>query len=134
MNAPYPFASQLTEGEVDLGEALVRSWRAHGAFQVAATDEVLSESRRAFAAGERFFTRPTAAKARYVSNLTYAGYAAAGEEAEAAGADRCESFTVCQDIAPDDPRVREFWPCHGPVPWPDAQYRRAMLALCDRLG
>ncbi len=134
MKAPYTFASQQpAEGEVDLGEALVRSWRTQGAFQVAA-DEVRAESRPAFAASERFFTRPAMAKARHTSNLTYAGYAAAGEEADATEADRCEAFTVCQDIAPDDPRVREFWPCHGPVPWPDAQYRRAMLALSDRLG
>ena len=141
MTATYTFTSQPTEAEdgaraeveFGLGEALVRSWRAQGVFQVAA-DEVLAQSRRAFEASERFFARPAAVKARCISNLTYAGYAAAGEEADAAEADRCEAFTVCQDIAPDDPRVREFWPCHGPVPWPDAQYRRALLALADRLG
>ncbi|HZU59262.1 MAG TPA: 2-oxoglutarate and iron-dependent oxygenase domain-containing protein [Actinocrinis sp.] len=133
MKVPYPFASQPALGEARLGEALVRSWRTEGAFQVAA-GELAPEARRAFAASERFFARPAAAKARYVSNLTYAGYAAPGEEAEATEPDRCETFTVCQDIAPDDPRVREYWPCHGPVPWPDAQYRRAMLALADRLG
>lgn len=133
MKAPYPFAPQSAAAEAQLGAALVRSWCAEGAFQVAA-EELLPESRRAFAAGERFFARPAAAKARYVSDLTYAGYAAPGEEAQATETDRCEAFTVCQDIAPDDPRVRESWPCHGPVPWPDAQYRRAMLALADRLG
>lgn len=133
MRVPYPFATQPAPAEAQLGEALVRSWRTEGAFQVAA-EELAPEAQRAFAAGERFFARPATAKARYVSNLTYAGYAAAGEEAEATEPDRCEAFTVCQDIAPDDPRVREFWPCHGPVPWPDAQYRRAMLALADRLG
>lgn len=137
MKAPYLFAPQPAADEAQLGEALVRSWRAEGAFQVAA-EELLPESRSAFAASEHFFARPAAAKARYVSDLTYAGYAApgeaAGEETGPTQADHCEAFTVCQDIAPDDPRVREFWPCHGPVPWPDAQYRRAMLALADRLG
>ncbi|HEU5355211.1 MAG TPA: 2-oxoglutarate and iron-dependent oxygenase domain-containing protein [Actinocrinis sp.] len=139
MTATYTFVSQPAETqaqagvEVGLGEALVRSWRAQGAFQIAA-DEVLAQSRRAFEASERFFARPAAAKARCISNLTYAGYAAAGEEADATEADRSEAFTVCQDIALDDPRVREFWPCHGPVPWPDAQYRRALLALAERLG
>jgi isopenicillin N synthase-like dioxygenase len=126
--APPPAAA-----EAELGEALVRSWQTEGAFQVAA-GELQPDAERAFAASERFFARPATAKARYVSDLTYAGYAEPGEEAGAGEVDRRESFTVCQDIAPHDPRVRERWPCHGPVPWPDAHYRRAMLALTDRLG
>ena len=135
------------------------AWRGSGAFRLAANDalndaalagsalddaELGPRLRRAFASSRRFFALSAGRKSRFVSDLTYAGYTAPGEErgsAEKAGAgetsaeeEGCEVFTVCQDIAPHDPRVRERWPCHGPVPWPDAEFRRAMLALTEALG
>jgi 2-oxoglutarate dioxygenase / 2-oxoglutarate/L-arginine monooxygenase/decarboxylase len=59
---------------------------------------------------------------------------ASGEEMTAGEADLSEIFTVCPDVALDDPRVRAAWPCHGPVPWPDAAYRDRMGAVTDLFG
>ena len=120
--------------DLRIGRALVKAWRGDGIARVAMDPAQEKAVRRAEAASRRFFAQPPGFKSRFVSDLTYAGYAASGEQCTAAAADYAEIFTVCQDIAPDDPRVREHWPCHGPVPWPDTEHRRAALALADRLG
>ena len=88
----------------------------------------------AFEASRRFFRMPMASKARCISDLSYSGYIASGEEMTAGEADYSEIFTVCPDIAADDPRVRAQWPCHGPVPWPDEDYRDGMNAFTGMLG
>jgi isopenicillin N synthase-like dioxygenase len=85
-------------------------------------------------ASRRFFAQPLDVKSRLVSDLTYSGYIASGEEVTASEADYSEIFTVCPDIPADDPRVRAQWPCHGPVPWPDDAYRHAMRVFMDELG
>ncbi len=72
----------------------------------------------AVAASQRFFALPAGTKARHVSDLTYSGYIASGEEVTAGEADYSEIFTVCKDVAADDPRVVARWPCHGPSPGP----------------
>jgi 2-oxoglutarate dioxygenase / 2-oxoglutarate/L-arginine monooxygenase/decarboxylase len=117
-----------------LGKALVRAWRSDGILRVAMDPSHAQGVRRAYASSRRFFGQPPGIKARSVSDLTYAGYVATGEQITAGAGDCAELFTVCQDIAPDDPRVRERWPCHGPVPWPDSEFRRSTLGLMDRLG
>jgi isopenicillin N synthase-like dioxygenase len=122
------------EGDARLGKALVRAWRNDGIVRVAMTPSHAQGVRRAHAASRRFFEQPQGVKGRSVSDLTYAGYVASGEQITAGAADCAELFTVCQDIAPDDPRARERWPCHGPVPWPDAEFRRSAAGLMDRLG
>lgn len=129
-----PEGPQDPDDDARLGRALVRAWRASGAFQVTmnAADEQVAT--RASASGWRFFAQSDKAKVRCVSDATYAGYAAPGEHVTGDQADQAEIFTVCQDIAPDDPRARERWPGHGPVPWPDAEFRRSTLALMDLLG
>jgi len=129
-----PDAPGGADDDVQFGRALVRAWRSDGIARVAMDPAHERAVRRAETSSRRFFTQPTGFKSRFVSDLTYAGYVASGEQATGAAADYAEIFTVCQDIAPDDPRVREHWPCHGPVPWPDTEYRRAFLALADRLG
>lgn len=118
---------------------MVDAWRDGDAFELTLDEAAIGpQLRRAFASSRRFFALSAGRKSRYVSDLTYAGYAAPGEECagaeDDAGEEGCEAFTVCQDIAPHDPRVRERWPCHGPVPWPDAEFRRAMLGLTEALG
>ncbi|HEU5331214.1 MAG TPA: 2-oxoglutarate and iron-dependent oxygenase domain-containing protein [Actinocrinis sp.] len=129
-----PGAPGGADDDAQIGRALVKAWRADGIARVAMDPAQEKAVRRAEASSRRFFAQPAGFKSRFVSDLTYAGYAASGEQSTAAAADYAEIFTVCQDIAPDDPRVREHWPCHGPVPWPDTEYRRALLALADRLG
>ena len=136
MIAPFelPEGPQDFDDDVRLGKALVRAWREGGAFQVVMgpADERVVE--RATASGRRFFDQSEKSKARCANDATYAGYAAPGEHTTGNEADQAEIFTVCQDIAPDDPRARERWPGHGPVPWPDAEFRRATLGLMDLLG
>jgi 2-oxoglutarate dioxygenase / 2-oxoglutarate/L-arginine monooxygenase/decarboxylase len=123
-----------TEADVRLGHDLIGAWQRDGIFQVATgptQDRVIMD---AMAASARFFRLPMPVKAGHVSDLTYSGYIASGEEVTAGEADYSEIFTVCQDVAADDPRVRQRWPCHGPVPWPDPEYAQRMRALMEQFG
>lgn len=129
-----PEGPQDPDDDARLGRALVRAWRDAGVFQVTVNPTDERVVRRATESGRRFFDQSEKAKARCVNDTTYAGYAAPGEHVTGDQADQVEIFTVCQDIAPDDPRARERWPGHGPVPWPDAEFRRSTLALMDLLG
>ncbi|MET8848432.1 2OG-Fe(II) oxygenase family protein [Amycolatopsis sp. NPDC004625] len=117
-----------------LGRQLVRTWETDGIFQVAATGEQDRITREALAESRRFFARSLPEKVKFVSDLTYSGYIASGEEVTAGEADFSEIFTVCPDIPPEDPRVTGGWPCHGPVPWPDEGYRAAMTAHLREVG
>src|SRR6266536_712582 len=123
-----------TDSDLGLGHDLVRAWQTDGIFQVAtdpAQDRVTAE---AVEASKRFFRLPMEVKARHVSDLTYSGYIASGEEVTAGEADYSEIFTVCKDVAVNDPRVQQRWPCHGPTPWPDLVYQQRMQALMAQLG
>ena len=123
-----------TESDVRLAHDLVGAWQTDGIFQVAtdpAQDRVTLD---AIEASSRFFRLPMQVKARHVSDLTYSGYIASGEEVTAGETDYSEIFTVCEDIAVDDPRVQQRWPCHGPVPWPDGAYKHRMSAFMDQLA
>jgi isopenicillin N synthase-like dioxygenase len=129
-----PDAVTATETDVRLGHDLVRAWRADGIAQVAtdlAQDRVTAD---AIEASKRFFAQPMEVKARHVSDLSFSGYIASGEEVTAGEADYSEIFTVCKDLPPADPRVQQLWPCHGPVPWPSAEYAPRMQAFTDQLG
>src|SRR4029453_16559790 len=83
---------------------------------------------------KRFFARPMEDKASHVSDLTYSGYIASGEEVTAGEADYSDIFTVCKDVAADDLRVQRQWPCHGPAPWPSSAYEQRMKLFMDQLG
>jgi isopenicillin N synthase-like dioxygenase len=129
-----PEAVTGTESDVCLGHDLVRAWQADGILQVAtdpAQDRVTAD---AIEASKRFFAQPMEVKARHVGDLSYSGYIASGEEVTAGEADYSEIFTVCKDLSPADPRVQQQWPCHGPAPWPSAEYARRMQAFTDQLG
>ena len=120
--------------DLALGRAMIAAWRRDGIFQIAMEDTQAALGEDAFAASRRFFRLPQADKARCVSELSYSGYIASGEELTAGEADYSEIYTVCKDLALDDPRVRAAWPCHGPAPWPDQAYRRSMQGFMDGLG
>jgi isopenicillin N synthase-like dioxygenase len=126
----------VTGSTVDriLGRRLVETWQEDGIFQIATTREQDRKTQEALAASRRFFSKPLPEKAEFVSDLTYSGYIASGEEVTAGEADYSEIFTVCPDVPVDDFRVRQGWPCHGPVPWPDADYRDAMEAYLGEVG
>lgn len=117
-----------------LGRQLVRTWEDDGIFQVAATVEQARITGEALAESRRFFAKSLPEKAKFVSDLTYSGYIASGEEVTAGEADYSEIFTVCPDVPLTDTRVTEAWPCHGPVPWPDEGYRTAMEAHLREVG
>lgn len=123
-----------TEADIDLGSAMIKAWQTDGIFQVAATEKQQQVSRDAFAANKRFFAQPMDHKVKHVSDLSYAGYIASGEEITAGEPDFSEIYTVTKDLALSDPRVRASWPCHGPVPWPDEIYQQAMETFMNTLG
>jgi isopenicillin N synthase-like dioxygenase len=126
--------ASVVSTDLDLAREMVRAWEVDGIFQIAAEPGQERLIDAAIEASRRFFGRPLAHKASHVSDLTYSGYIASGEELTAGEADYSEIFTVCKDLPVDDVRVREGWPCHGPVPWPDPDYRQAMTAYLACVG
>jgi len=123
-----PDSVTRTDADRALGKEMIKAWQADGAFQIATTKEQDAVTRAAYAASKRFFNLPLARKAEQVSDLSYSGYIAPGEEINA------EIFLATKDVQPMDARVRENWPCHGPVPWPDKKYAQAMQTYMVDLG
>jgi isopenicillin N synthase-like dioxygenase len=122
------------EADICLGHDMVAAWQRDGIFQVAAAPDQVRTTLAAVDESKRFFHMPFQVKAGRVSDVTYSGYIASGEEVTAGEADYSEIFTVTKDLPETDARVRAGWPCHGPVPWPDAAYRQRMQAFMDMLG
>jgi isopenicillin N synthase-like dioxygenase len=120
--------------DIELADKLINAWRTDGIFQVAATTVQSRKTESAFAASKQYFLQPLASKSTCISDLTYSGYIASGEEVTAGEADYSEIFTVCKDLPLSHPRVQEQWPCHGPVPWPNEDYERSMKAFTNELG
>ncbi|SRR6266487_3698103 len=129
-----PLIVQGSDADKALGLALIAAWEADGIFQVQATPAQQAATEHALNASRGFFRRPLREKAAYVSDLTYSGYVASGEEETAGEKDGSEIFTVCPDIPGDDARVTGQWPCHGPVPWPSARYEAAMKDYMSVVG
>jgi isopenicillin N synthase-like dioxygenase len=134
-----PEAVRGTASDRALGRDMIEAWRSDGIFQIATRPVQAQRIITAMTAGRLFFSLPVEYKARHVSDLSYSGYGIFGETADAgvsgvAEAGRPEIFTVCKDVPAGDARVREQWPCHGPVPWPDLEYRLAMRAFMDMAG
>ncbi len=102
-----------TESDICLAQDLMRAWQTDGIFQVATDPAQNRVTADAMEASRRFFGLPLDVKARHVSDLTYSGYIASGEEVTAGEADYSEIFTVCKDVPVDDPRLHRRWPCHG---------------------
>lgn len=123
-----------SQSDADLAREMIQSWRTDGIFQVATNAIQNRKTKKAFEASRRFFRMSLELKSQCISDLTYSGYIASGEEVTAGEADYSEIFTVCRDVPLDDPRVQERWPCHGPVPWPDEDYGQSMKAFMDELG
>ncbi|GII82200.1 1-aminocyclopropane-1-carboxylate deaminase [Sphaerisporangium siamense] len=121
------------DSDARLAKDMIRAWQEDGVFQVATRPRQDALVAAAYAESGKFFARPQGFKAGHVSDLSYSGYTASGEEVTAGRADSAEIFTVCKDLPDDDPRVRDGWPCHGPVPWPGEDYRRAMTVLMHDL-
>jgi isopenicillin N synthase-like dioxygenase len=129
-----PFSVSGTESDIRLGRTMIEAWQADGIFQVATDAGQDRATANAMASSRRFFAKPLADKASHVSELTYSGYIASGEEVTAGEADYSEIFTVCKDLPLQDHRVKAGWPGHGPVPWPDVEYEDSMTTFMDELG
>jgi isopenicillin N synthase-like dioxygenase len=129
---PEYVGGTLADGR--LGKEMIHAWQTDGIFQVATGPEQSRRTRAAIASSRRFFGQPLTFKSTRVSDLSYSGYIASGEEMTAGEADYSEIFTVCKDLPRTDFRVEAGWPCHGPVPWPDPEYGQTMLAFMDMLG
>jgi 2-oxoglutarate dioxygenase / 2-oxoglutarate/L-arginine monooxygenase/decarboxylase len=129
-----PVTVSGTASDVRLGHELIRAWQTDGIFQVATDPAQDRITRDAVEQSRRFFRLPMDVKARHLSDLSYSGYIASGEEVTAGEADYSEIYTVCPDIPLDDPRVQQAWPCHGPAPWPNPDYQRHMQAFMGQLG
>jgi isopenicillin N synthase-like dioxygenase len=123
-----------TESDVRLAKEMINAWQTDGILQVATTAHQNEVTKAAIETSKRFFRQPMEFKSARVSDLTYSGYIASGEEVTAGEADLSEIFTVCKDLPETDPRVGAQWPCHGPVPWPDPRYRAHMLDFMAELG
>lgn len=123
-----------TPDDVVLGKQMIDAWQSDGIFQIPCDRQQAMKLRDTFEMSRSFFAQPLDFKTKCVSDLTYAGYIASGEEVTAGEADYSEIFTVCPDVPLSDGRVRSKWPCHGPVPWPSAEYRRTMQAYMTELG
>jgi 2-oxoglutarate dioxygenase / 2-oxoglutarate/L-arginine monooxygenase/decarboxylase len=120
-----PDCVEGTESDVRLADALIKAWLADGMFQIACDRWQARRIEDAVDASRRYFTQPVHLKSRCLSELSYAGYSAAGA---------VEIFTVTPDIPYEDVRVGASWPCHGPVPWSSREHRRATRMLLDELG
>jgi 2-oxoglutarate dioxygenase / 2-oxoglutarate/L-arginine monooxygenase/decarboxylase len=122
------------EADVRLAHDMIGAWQRDGIFQVAATPGQARTTQAAVEASKRFFSMPMDFKATRVSDLTYSGYIASGEEVTAGEADLSEIFTVTKDVPETDARVQARWPCHGPAPWPDDDYKQRMQTFMTMLG
>jgi len=123
-----------TGSDIRLGHEMIAAWKRDGIFQVAATPEQVRTTETAVDESKRFFQMPMESKADRVSDLTYSGYIASGEELTDGEADYSEIFTVTKDLPETDERVQAKWPCHGPAPWPYEAYRDQMTAFMGMLG
>jgi 2-oxoglutarate dioxygenase / 2-oxoglutarate/L-arginine monooxygenase/decarboxylase len=129
-----PESIQATAADLDLARGVIRAWQRDGVLQIAIGPDQSHKVHNALTASRSFFNLPLESKIHYVSDLTYSGYTASGEEVTAGEPDSSEVFTICQDIPLDDPRVLHRWPCHGPVPWPGRYYQHTMRTLMNELA
>jgi len=123
-----------TQSDVALGQNMIEAWRKGGIFQIRSTPAQDATLREAFKASRGYFSRPHNEKARHVDDQSFSGYIASGEELTDGIADYSEIFTITKDLPVVDPRVQKRWPCHGPCPWPDANYATRMKDLMSLLG
>jgi isopenicillin N synthase-like dioxygenase len=117
-----------------LGKEMIESWREDGIFQISMSSKQEDVLKHAYVKSQDFFKQPHDSKARHVDSQSFAGYIASGEELTDGIADYSEIFTVTKDLAETDPRVQAKWPCHGPCPWPNQDYKEVMGSVMSSLG
>jgi isopenicillin N synthase-like dioxygenase len=120
--------------DVALGRQIIDAWRMNGIVRLRMTPKQIQVFHRAKKICKQFFSQPTADKAKCVDQRTYSGYTGSGEEITNNIEDLPEIFTVMKDIASDDERVGLRWPCHGPCPWPNDEFKTLVDSLMKSLG
>ncbi|QSJ15057.1 isopenicillin N synthase family oxygenase [Nostoc sp. UHCC 0702] len=123
-----------TQSDKYLAHQMIEAWRTDGIFQIAINTIQQQKTSAAFDSSRKFFHMPLQFKQQCISDLTYGGYIACGEEITAGEFDYSEIFTICKDVPPDHPCVQAHWPCHGPMPWPCCNYQQTMNAFMDELN
>ena len=123
---PFRITGSLKDRE--LGERIIQALREDGIFQVALPAEK-SELIQAFSESKKFFDQPLSEKERLVDDQSFSGYVASSEELTNGVRDYSEIFTVTRDLHEDDGRVQDLWPCHGPCPWPNEGFKKAIVDL-----
>lgn len=124
-----PNVTEPSPHNQELGRELIRALRTDGILQVSINERMREISDRALSTNKEFCKMPFNEKVQHVSHLTYSGYIASGEEQTDGKHDASEIFTITPDIEENDMRVKNQWPCHGPVPWPNESYKNAMKTL-----
>jgi isopenicillin N synthase-like dioxygenase len=117
-----------------MGKDMIRAWQRDGIFQIKMTAVQGNVLRRCFGTSKDFFKKPPKEKSRHVDDQSFAGYIASGEELTDGVADYSEIFTITKDLPLSDPRVKSKWPCHGPCPWPNDNFKDSMTQLMSLLG
>ena len=123
-----------TPGDYKMGKALIDAWRRDGILQIQMQPNQANLANDAFHASKRFFNKPSDEKASCVDSQSFSGYIASGEELTDGIRDYSEIFTVTKDLDLSEPRVKNKWPCHGPVPWPDIEMKEPVQDYMDSLG
>lgn len=119
--------SCISESNTQMGHQIVTAILQDGIFQVALDPHEVIIADQALANSRRYFEKPFAEKVMCMNDKCYSGYVPSGTEKTGGQADASEIFTICKDIPLTDPRARRGVPCHGPVPWPDDEYKTALL-------
>jgi isopenicillin N synthase-like dioxygenase len=133
-NFNVPLTVTANKSAIALGKAMVNAWQKDGIFEISLTEQQSQIAKKAFHRSRAFFNKSLEDKTKLISDSTYSGYVSCQEEQTDGEPDFSEIFTVCKDIDVSDKAYQQGWPCHGPVPWPDAEYRNAMNAFMDMAG
>lgn len=89
--------------------------------------------KNAYQAQKDFFDLPVSKKMLCQNDKSYAGYVYSGEEETAGKRDAAEIFTVTRDYTNNHELVKSGVPCHGPVPWPNRNFKECMTKYTDAM-
>lgn len=129
-----PDTVTATKQHRDLAKSMIDAWRTDGIYQIKMTPAQTNLLQDCYKQSKSFFGLPASVKAKHVDDQSFAGYIASGEELTDGVVDYSEIFTITKDVPLSDPRVQRKWPCHGPCPWPNEQYKSSMNSLMNILG
>jgi isopenicillin N synthase-like dioxygenase len=113
---------------------MIDEWRKTEIFKIQITPAHSTVLEDCFKKSKEFFQCSFKEKSKHVNDQSFAGYIASGEEMTDNIADYSEIFTITKDLKLSDSRVKNRWPCHGPTPWPNEEYKLKMDELMRQFG